>query len=125
MQVGGHAWWWSQTVGSKTCSLLEHPGNKIIARAGLAFSREALSNNDGHDIECMVDNLPALRSSLYFLLRCQKEWPEPDNRYYRRLVSSVDFAEFHEFHEELECIDHYKGILNLYNSDNLNPFDLF
>ena len=93
---------------------MEHPGNRIVARAGIAFSREALSNNDGHDIECLIDNLPALRCSLYFVLRCQKEWPNVE--YYRKLVSSVDYAEFHEFHEQLDCIDHYKGMLNLYNS---------
>ena len=45
--IGGHAWWWSQQSSSQSsCTLLDHPGNKIITEFGIAFSKEYVDHRD-------------------------------------------------------------------------------
>ena len=59
--------------------MLEHPGNKIISRAGIVFSGEMIQQDN---IEFEVDQIPALQHSLYFALKTCLDRPSYVSRQY-------------------------------------------
>ena len=69
--VGGYAC----SLRTESCVLLEYPGNKMIARTGIGFSSLPIStmnhpdNDSDQYVESLVDNIPALKCSLYFSLK--------------------------------------------------------
>ena len=88
--IGGHAITWAandaDVIQRSKCSILEYPGNKIVARAGIAFSRMAIpAANSLHYIpglslpislprddkllEFNVEIIPALKYSLYYAVK--------------------------------------------------------
>ena len=113
--VGGHAWLWSLHAGQNVCSLMEHPGNKIIVRSGIAFSRDAIEVEDNSQFQ--IDKVPALKSSLYFSLKCQSDRPEEAAA--RGLVATAAYSELHEFPELLrtvDCLKHLNSYLEYFDT---------
>ena len=116
--VGGHAWQWSQSEGQDVCSLLHHPGNKIVGRAGIAFSRNPLRYPPGieYNVECHVDDLPWPTCSLYYALRSFVECASMPMM--KKVIGYVCWynswnTEFSDFCEELSSVDYLNGILKL------------
>lgn len=112
--VGGRAWWWGMNdmdvVNGQKCSLLEHPGNKIISKAGIVFSREGIQQNT---IEFLVDNVPALKYSLYYALKACILRPSSIMRQYifDELLKRTEYEDLQIFSEQLRDNDHFKLIL--------------
>ena len=124
--VGGYAWSWN----SQECSLLKYPGNKMIARAGIAFSNKTTSVAGQADTECLIDTLPALKCSLYYGLRknplpkgffsrrfndleiYKREFKDLSDATYRDLKEVYDW-EFARFQEELIPFEQFRLIFEL------------
>ena len=114
--IGGHAWSWALNdpgiQNGEKCSILDHPGNKIIARAGIVFSREVIRQND---IWFQVDNMPALRHSLYYALKackskhlgvsiCREE-------VFENLLKGTEYEDIQLFSDRLRHNEHFKLVL--------------
>ena len=95
----------------------------MIAPSGIAFSNKTTSviSNGTEDpyTECLLDTIPALKCSLYFSLQQYNSpailYKEPQ---YLETIVSQDLIDvykwdFERFHEDLDCIEHFKGILKL------------
>ena len=122
--IGGHAWWWGtndiDVVDGRKCSLLEHPGNKIISRAGIVFSREGIQQNN---IEFTIDKVPALKYSLYYALKACILRPSFFHSFLRLnyflsikpfciyLLIGTEFRDIQLFSDELRHNDYFKIIL--------------
>ena len=114
--IGGHAWSWALNdpgiQNGEKCSMLDHPGNKIIARAGIVFSREVIRQND---IWFQVDNMPALKHSLYYALRacksrhlgvsiCREE-------IFEKLLKGTEYEDIQLFSDRLRHNEYFKLVL--------------
>ena len=123
--IGGHAWWWASNdidiVAGQKCSMLEHPGNKIIARAGIVFSREGIQQNN---IEFEVDQIPALQYSLYYALKTCLHRPSYVFRQYifDTLLKGSEYEDIQLFHEQLRHNDNFKIILHYMYEIQKRPF---
>ena len=112
--IGGHAWWWGSNdidvLHGRKCSLLEHPGNKIIARAGIVFSRQGIQQNH---IEFMIDNIPALKYSLYYALRACILRPSSIFRQdiFDNLLKGTEYEDIQLFSDVLRSNDYFSVIL--------------
>ena len=112
--IGGHAWWWASNdidvVDRRKCSILEHPGNKIIARAGIAYSREGIQQNK---IEFHVDNMPALKHSLYYAHKTCITRPSYVFRQdiYDKLLKGTEYDDIQLFSDQLRGNDYFNVIL--------------
>ena len=95
----------------------------MIAPSGIAFSNKktcVISNGtDGVYTECLLDTIPALKCSLYFSLQRYNSpatvYKEPQDL---EAIVSQDLIDvykwdFERFHDDLNCIEHFKGILEL------------
>ena len=93
----------------------------MIARTGIAFSSLAIStmNLQDHDsdqyVESLVDNIPALKCSLYFSL---KEYisSHEDSKDRESLDVEIEYlndVDIQRFYEELNSFQYFKGILSL------------
>ena len=91
---------------------MDHPGNKIIARAGIIFSREEIRQND---IWFQVDNMPALKHSLYYALRacksrhlgvsiCREE-------VFENLLKGTEYEDIQLFSDRLRHNEYFKLVL--------------
>ena len=115
--VGGYAC----SLRSESCALLEYPGNKMIARTGIGFSSLSIStmNRQDHDsgqyVESLMDNIPALKCSLYFSLKeyksSQENTSDKDNLEVE--LAHLNNVDIQRFYDELNSIQHFKGIYSL------------
>ena len=103
------------------CPLLHYPGNKIIARTGIAFSNQSISAHElnnhflENQIECLVDNIPPLKCSLYFSMK-EYESIKPLKFDKERLGTNYLMTyiwNFQRFHQELKDFQHFKGIFSM------------
>ena len=123
--IGGHAWWWASNdidvLSRQKCSMLEHPGNKIIARAGIIFSSHGIQQND---IEFEVDQIPALQYSLYFALKTCLYRPSYVFRQYifDTLLKGSEYEDIQLFSEQLRNNDNFKIILHYMYEIQKRPF---
>ena len=95
----------------------------MIARTGIAFSSLAIStmNLQDHDsdqyVESLVDNIPALKCSLYFNLKeyisSQKLKVDEGNLETENWMSYN--WNIHRLYDELGNIQHFKGIFSIQN----------
>jgi len=125
MIIGGHAWWWASNdidvAARQKCSMLEHPGNKIIARAGIVFSSEGIQQNN---IEFEIDQIPALQHSLYFALKTCLHRPSYVFRQYifDTLLKGNEYEDIQLFSEQLRNNDNFKIILHYMYEIQKRPF---
>ena len=123
--VGGHAWWWASNdmdvLARQKCSMLEHPGNKIIARAGIIFSSEGIRQNH---IQFEVDQIPALQYSLYFALKTCLHRPSYVFRQYifDTLLKGSEYEDIQLYSEQLRNNDNFKIILHYMYEIQKRPF---
>ena len=116
--VGGYAC----SLRTESCVLLEYPGNKMIARTGIGFSSIPIStmNHQDHDsdqyVESLVDNIPALKCSLYFKLKeyisSKKDTKDIGNLDVE--IAHLNNVDIQRFYDELNSIQHFKGIFSLH-----------
>ena len=116
--VGGYACTWN----SDECTVLQYPGNKMIARTGIAFSNNAISTvnlyeNSELQIESLVDNIPALKCSIYYSM---KEYVSSQKlKLDEGSLETEQWMSYnwniHRFYDELSNIQHFKGIFSIQN----------
>ena len=135
--IGAHPWWSGfddidvmNVLAGRTCSILEHPGNKIIARAGIVFSRERIREFEDRvhedddfvekeEIDFQVDVVPALKYSLYYVLKACVLQPfsvYPEVIFYRLFTDYTvrhytDYQDINLFSSQLVDNDYFKMIL--------------
>ena len=135
--IGAHPWWSGfddidvmNVLAGRTCSILEHPGNKIIARAGIVFSRERIREFEDRvhedddfvekeEIDFQVDVVPALKYSLYYVLKACVLQPfsvYPEVIFYRLFTDYTvrhytDYQDINLFSSQLVDNDYFKVIL--------------
>ena len=95
----------------------------MIAPTGIIFSNKTTCatsyGNEGFYTECLLDTIPALKCSIYFGFWQYITSPasKKESHDFEPIVAPdlIDayMWDFERFHEELRCIDHFKGILEL------------
>ena len=112
--IGGHAWWWAHNDvdvwNGQKCTMLDHPGNKIIARAGIVFSKEGIKQDN---IWFQVDNIPALKHSLYYALKACISRPMSIFRQevFDDLLKGTEYEETQLFSDRLRNNEYFNLIL--------------
>ena len=96
----------------------------MIARTGIGFSSLSIStmNRQDHDsdqyIESLVDNIPALKCSLYYSLKeyisSHEETRDRENLDVE--IAHLNNVDIQRFYDELNSIQHFKGIFSLYQN---------
>ena len=135
--IGAHPWWTGfddvdvlDVLEGRTCSILEHPGNKIIARTGIVFSRERIREFEDRvhedddfvekeEIDFQVDIVPALKYSLYYVLKACVLQPMsvyPEVLFYRLFTDYTvrhytDCQDITLFSDQLMKNDYFRIIL--------------
>ena len=98
----------------------------MIARTGIGFSNkttlvspEGMHNASAPPLESLVDNIPALKCSLYFGMKEYSSSPasakDLKNLAEKANLSDIYHWDIHRFYEELSTIHHFKGIISMQN----------
>ena len=135
--IGAHPWWSGfddvdvmDVLEGRTCSILEHPGNKIIARSGIVFSRERIREFEDRvhedddfvekeEIDFKVDIVPALKYSLFYVLKSCVLQPlsvYPEVLFYRLFTDYTvrhyrDYQDINLFSDQLIENEYFRIIL--------------
>ena len=110
--IGGHAWHWA-SQNENACYLLEHPGNKIISRAGIVFSKDRVHDNNYNDLY-RIDKAPELKYSLYYAIKACISHPSTsywEEMKMQHIIKRNTLGDIQRFAEQLQSNDFFHIIL--------------